>query len=98
MLQWCHALSALCSCSAEWHLGKVAFLEVFDGGVLGQVFLESLPEVLDENVLVPGNLLPRRDWITSLIRDKNLSPEIPGLDLIRSTFHRCPVVGNLLLG
>mmetsp|Transcript_17226 Transcript_17226/g.29324 ORF Transcript_17226/g.29324 Transcript_17226/m.29324 type:complete len:240 (+) Transcript_17226:1492-2211(+) len=44
------ALLALCFTMVA-QLCKVTLLEVFDRGVLGQVFLKSLPEILDENVL-----------------------------------------------
>mmetsp|Transcript_7769 Transcript_7769/g.9663 ORF Transcript_7769/g.9663 Transcript_7769/m.9663 type:complete len:211 (-) Transcript_7769:131-763(-) len=48
-------------------LGEVALLEVFDDRVFGQIFLEGLPEVVDENVLdLVGSSLYRGPVVRNL--------------------------------
>lgn len=82
--------------SAKCHLGKVTFLEVFDGSAFGQVFLESLPEVLDENILA----LHACNFSTKAARNESRtrsSKFVCVLDFIRRSLHRSPIICDLFL-
>ena len=74
--------------STKWQFRKVALLEVLDTGVFGQILLEGLPEVADENVLAKDEEFNAKTqkWLQAV------------LHFIGSAFDRGPIIGNFFLG